>query len=238
MAEDQENEPSIEEILDSIRQIISDDEEEESAEGVDDEAAPAPEPEPEKVDEVEEAAPEEPAPAPAPEPEVAAEDSFAEVLAEEASDDGDDMEIGFAEADVSFEEVAEDTEDDVLDLTQVVDEEPEQPQPEPAPVPAPDPQPEEDVSFVAPDPAPAVDEVSSAIDNVLSQQAEEAALGAFAQLAKKAAVDRTGTVSVEDIVREEIRPILRTWVDDHLPKILERLLQEELDKIAKRAMED
>ena len=51
-------------------------------------------------------------------------------------------------------------------------------------------------------------------------------------------LDRSGLVTIEDIVREEMRPILRTWVDDHLPKMLERLLQEELEKIAKRAMDD
>lgn len=229
MAEDQENEPSIEEILDSIRQIISDDEEEESVEGADAEVeveqpAPVEEPEPEPVEDV--------MPEPEPEEEIV-EDSFADVLAEQNASAEDDMEIGFDE--VSFDEApADEEEDDVLDLTQVVEDEIEE---EPVEEVAPAPEPEE-VSFVAPEPAPAVNEVSSAIDNVLSQQAEEVAFGAFTQLAKKAAVDRSGTVSVEDIVREEIRPILRTWVDDHLPKIVERLLQEELDKIAKRAMED
>lgn len=223
MAEDQENEPSIEEILDSIRQIISDDEEEGGEEGAP-EAAPAPEAEAE------------PAPAPeAPEPVVEsapAEDSdadadFADILAAESEEDSEDTAEDEA-ADIGFDDDSED--DEVVELTDVVEDPAPAPEIAPEPVPAP-----------AFEPEPSVDaqsEISKTIDTVLSEDAEDMTMTAFAQLAKKAAVDRSGTVSVEDIVREEIRPILRNWVDDHLPRMLERLLQEELDKIAKRAMDD
>ena len=76
------------------------------------------------------------------------------------------------------------------------------------------------------------------VSDIITNGAEQAAMDGFATLAKRAAVDRISGVTIEDIVREEIRPILRVWVDENLPRMMERLLQEELEKIAKRALED
>ena len=159
-----------------------------------------------------------------------------------AQDDIDEMFSAEAAVEEELSSEAE-ADEDIVELTEIVDEPAEENFDEvledvsaeepPEDVVAPMPEPE-----VEPEPAIVEDVINKIDEEVLSNSAQEVASSAFSQLAKKAAVDRTGLISIEDIVREEMRPILRTWVDDHLPKMLERLLQEELDKIAKRAMED
>jgi hypothetical protein len=43
------------------------------------------------------------------------------------------------------------------------------------------------------------------------------------------AADRT----LEEIVRDLLRPVLQTWLDEHLPEIVERLLQAEISRARK-----
>ena len=79
---------------------------------------------------------------------------------------------------------------------------------------------------------------SDDFDSMLTDKAQVAAYGAFSKLAQKAKIEKGSEITVEDIVREEIRPMLRSWVDRHFPPLVERLLQQELDKIARRVGED
>jgi cell pole-organizing protein PopZ len=186
MAEGQDantaSEPSMEEILASIRKIIADEE-------------PA-------------------APAPAPEP------------------------------------VAEDAKgEDVLELTQLVEEDgsvtdlkpqeeaaPEPvvapPEPEPVPVPTPAPQPS-----VAP---PVVE------PNIVSERAATAAHSSLAALANMVQMERmaaslppngtpigNGARTLEDMVRDLMKPMLKDWLDANLPAIVERLVQKEIERITR-----
>jgi cell pole-organizing protein PopZ len=41
--------------------------------------------------------------------------------------------------------------------------------------------------------------------------------------------------SIEDLVREEMRPLLAHWLDTHLPPMVERLVRAELDRVIARA---
>lgn len=193
-ADTEEQDPSIEEILDSIRQIISDDDEDAPEEDAAIEEVSEPEPEP-----VEEAAPEEEdiidLVEPAPEPEPAAEEPAPEPVSEPDPAPEPD----------AFDIAMEDTE-------------------EPAPV-APPPPPEP----VAP-PAPPE-------ESILTQAAQSAALEGFTELVRKTAVEHSG-ITLEEIVRTELRPLLKGWLDDNLPSIIERLVQEELERLSKRALED
>jgi len=43
------------------------------------------------------------------------------------------------------------------------------------------------------------------------------------------------SLTVEDLVRDAVRPLLRQWLDANLPPLVERLVREAVDKIAKRA---
>jgi cell pole-organizing protein PopZ len=46
---------------------------------------------------------------------------------------------------------------------------------------------------------------------------------------------RGGGPTIEDIVREEIRPLLKAWLDANLPTLTERLVREEIQRLADRA---
>ena len=191
MADDQnpEEEPSIEEILDSIRQIISDDEEEEATADTPAESAPV----------VEENSIAEEEPASAPE---------AESTAESDSPEPDPF---------------DDEPEDVVELTEKID------SPEPVAAPEPEVEPES-----APEPKP---ESVENDDDIIRGLAEAAALEGFDELVKKTAVEHNG-VTIEEIVRTELRPLLRDWLDNNLPSMIERLVKEELQRVSKRVLED
>jgi len=49
------------------------------------------------------------------------------------------------------------------------------------------------------------------------------------------AVHREGP-TIEDVVREEIRPLLKAWLDEHLPPLVERLVRAEIERVVGRAL--
>lgn len=192
MSDQTSQEPTMEEILASIRRIISEDD------------APADTPAPD-AGEPEEAAAEAPAfaPEPTPEPEP-------------------------APAPAPF--MASEPEDDALELTDRVDQvgdldiysqttAPASAEPESAAY-APEPP-----AYAAPAAAPSE-------DSLLSQTAATAAASAFGQLSAAIGMphsDRT----LEDVVRELLRPLLKQWLDDNLPGIVETAVREEVERIAR-----
>lgn len=40
--------------------------------------------------------------------------------------------------------------------------------------------------------------------------------------------------TIEDIVRDEIRPLLKNWLDEHLPPLVERLVRLEIERVVGR----
>ena len=44
-----------------------------------------------------------------------------------------------------------------------------------------------------------------------------------------------GGPTLEDIVREEMRPMLKSWLDENLPPLVERLVRAEIDRVVGRA---
>jgi uncharacterized protein len=77
-------------------------------------------------------------------------------------------------------------------------------------------------------------------DRILSETASRAAAAAFSRLgelpssraaAGELLVSGAG-VTLEEIVRDALRPLLQTWLDDHLPGIVERLVREEIARVA------
>ncbi len=195
---DTQQEPSMEEILASIRRIIAEDGEEgeqpaeEMAESDDQPEAEAVEPEPE---------PElEPEPEPEPEPE-----SEPEPIVEQGEDD------------------------DVLELTEVVEEDAaEQPaaEAEPAPV-------EEIESEPVAQEPPAVSEPGAGEDHLVSESPALVASSSFQELASVARLplgehDKT----LEQITKELLRPLLRAWLDQNLPPLVERLVKSEIERLS------
>jgi cell pole-organizing protein PopZ len=182
MSEPNVQEPTMEEILASIRRIISEDEPHA-------EAAPA------------EAAAPEPIPAAKAEPEP--------------------------------EPVAVATADEVLELTDPL------PDPEPEPVVA-ETHGDLEVRKVAPEPAPEPDVeplVATAIDDepLVGGVAADQTASAFGHLARSIAMPKQGR-SLEDVVRELLNPLLKAWLDENLPAIVQAKVEEEVERIARRRM--
>ncbi|HVA92721.1 MAG TPA: DUF2497 domain-containing protein, partial [Chloroflexota bacterium] len=42
--------------------------------------------------------------------------------------------------------------------------------------------------------------------------------------------------SIEDLVRQALRPLLKEWLDAHLPGLVERLVRSEIERVVGRAM--
>jgi cell pole-organizing protein PopZ len=49
------------------------------------------------------------------------------------------------------------------------------------------------------------------------------------------APERSGGPTVEDVVRELLRPMLREWLDAHLPGLVERIVAEEVARLARES---
>jgi cell pole-organizing protein PopZ len=39
--------------------------------------------------------------------------------------------------------------------------------------------------------------------------------------------------SLEDVVRETLRPLLKSWLDENLPRVVERMVQAEIERVSK-----
>jgi hypothetical protein len=226
-------EPSMEEILASIRRIIADDDASKSA-------PRAAEPPPQAAAPAPAARPAPPAPPPPPEPPRVAppEPSLEEA---EAADPEPDSELM---ADV------EDQASDILDLTEQM----AAPMPQPAPAPAPKPAPQFrtidgnfDVSYDEEKPAPQMPEARAPLpsdDNpyrgdgrsnqLLSSVTSAAVDSAFNTLAQTVLVQNARTL--EDLVREMLRPMLKAWLDDNLPGMVERLVRAEIERVSRGRM--
>ena len=53
---------------------------------------------------------------------------------------------------------------------------------------------------------------------------------------RQAQVYKAQAISLEEIVREEVRPMLKGWLDAHLPSIVERLVRTEIERVVAREM--
>ncbi|MGN7501580.1 MAG: DUF2497 domain-containing protein [Alphaproteobacteria bacterium] len=76
-------------------------------------------------------------------------------------------------------------------------------------------------------------------DAIIEGVTAEATLGAFERLAQSIPVNRPGAHghTLEDIVRDMLRPMLRQWVDENMPTIAERLVKKELERLVDKALD-
>ena len=171
-------EPTMEEILASIRRIISEDEPAAAEAPV--AAAPA------ALHVVE------PEPAPAAEPEDILELTEPVVEAPAAVETHGDIEISPA------------------------------PPPPPAPAPAP---------VRAPEPVRAARVYDE--EPLVGAEVSDAAATAFGRLSQRIAMPADGT-TLEDVVRELLKPLLKSWLDEHLRAIVEAKVEEEVERVRRR----
>ncbi|MCJ2127055.1 PopZ family protein [Methylobacterium sp. J-077] len=179
-AAEKAHEPSMEEILASIRRIIADDQAAKPAE-----IAAAPEPD-DVLDLAEVAEPVvRPRAVPPPEPTAAPLDFDAIDFEDEAA---------FAE-----------------------------PEPEPEPPARPSPSQPQPV-LQAPRPEPEV-------ETLISPATDASVNGAFNLLAHTVLTQNARTL--EDLVKEMLRPMLKSWLDDNLPAVVERLVRAEIERVSR-----
>lgn len=185
-------EPSMEEILASIRRIISEDGDAGKAPPAAPEAAPAaapPPPAPKAAAPPPPPPPPEPEPPPPPPPEPEPVAAVAEPMPEP------------------------------------------EPEPEPEPLPEPEPEPVLELTEFAPpeEPAPMASARSamSELDALVSESTAAASAQALASLNRISAGGRT----LEDVVRDCLRPLLKDWLDRNLTALTERLVQKEIRRI-------
>jgi cell pole-organizing protein PopZ len=239
-------EPSMEEILASIRRIIADDDASKAAKAVEP-PKPAPAPKPAAPPAPARPAAAAPAPKPAPPPEPAPPPP----AAKNSQDDIDGM-FGTAEPEAEAEpepkpngaaqpvdilELTEAMEASVepapalrrIDATQDVVEAPPAPEPDPEPWPEPEREPVE---------LPTVEmarrrfqEHTGADRDLLSPRTTAAVDSAFNSLAQTVLVANSRTL--DDLVREMLRPMLKAWLDDNLPNMVERLVRTEIERVSR-----
>jgi cell pole-organizing protein PopZ len=116
------------------------------------------------------------------------------------------------------------------------------PTPEPAPISKPADMPADDVELSAPESGST--EAEEALVAAGTAAASASAFAALAgQLSRKSgdSVPVAGSLPIgsgrtlEDLVKEMIRPMLREWLDANLPKLVERMVKREIERIALRA---
>jgi cell pole-organizing protein PopZ len=206
-------EPSMEEILASIRRIIADDESKVRAPEPVKAAAPSPRP----------AVPSPKAVEPAP-VRVSAPPPVSAATQEEI----DAMLAGFDAAPAA--DRADDGVADVLDLTESMAAPTQQP-PVFRTVES-----QSDVFFSEePEPAPRVEERRSAPipmeASLLSSSTSAAVDSAFNTLAHTVLTQNARTL--EDLVKEMMRPMLKSWLDDNLPGLVERVVRAEIERVSR-----
>lgn len=184
-AAEKAHEPSMEEILASIRRIIADDQATKPAEAAPEEPAPAPD---DDVLDLAEVA--EPVMRPRPVPAVAAPAPKPAPL-ELDTIDFDDIEIDFDEPDPA--------------------------PPEPPAPPAPPP-----VRQAAPEPEP---------ETLVSPATDASVNSAFNLLAHTVLSQNARTL--EDLVKDMLKPMLKVWLDDNLPVVVERLVRAEIERVSR-----
>ncbi|NBC34838.1 MAG: DUF2497 domain-containing protein [Alphaproteobacteria bacterium] len=202
-----QQEPSMEEILASIRRIISEDAEKEDGD-IDVEAAPEDKAADTAGGEAESTSAAAPEPEPVPEPGPA--------LQPEP------------------EPEPEPVEEEVLELTNVVEEAMPEPAPEPEPAAR---------AQAAPRPAFGPRDSDRDTDRLVSDETADETREAFARLLRESAAeepapDRTrymgdGSQTIEEVVRSELRPLLRDWLDRHLRSVVEEIVRREVEHIVR-----
>lgn len=228
-------EPTMEEILASIRRIISEDDAEADQataratgnEAADEapEAAHAPEPEPAAEPAAESAPESTPESEPEPAPDLAA-DLAPNLALEPVTDFAAGAETQTSSAvEPEFEDEVASEEDDVLELTEMV---------------------EADgtvVNLAAERAAKGAIAAGDAEEQgLVGTETAAATVGSLSELARAAIAgsrSRRGSVgdgrTLEDIVREALRPELKAWLDSNLPALVEQIVRDEIKRLVRRA---
>ena len=78
------------------------------------------------------------------------------------------------------------------------------------------------------------------VEPLIASEPAAMAIGAMGELVRSLQSERStpvyrGGPTLEDLVREEMRPLLKSWLDTHLPGMVERVVRSEIERLAGRA---
>lgn len=243
-------EPSMEEILASIRRIIADDEAKpppaEAAKPEKAAAPPAP-PKPQAMNDIppSKVAPPKPAaekPAPPPAAKPAPPPPAPAADASNSQDDIDALLAGLDSAtpapEIRAPEPEPEPEPDVLELTDDMAVDPTPPPPPPSFRKV---EPRDDLEFAEAPPRPTPPPSYAPVDfdapplppqqPMLAQSTVSAVESAFNSLAHTVLSSNARTL--EDLVKEMLRPMLKSWLDDNLPGLVERIVKAEIERVSR-----
>ena len=82
-------------------------------------------------------------------------------------------------------------------------------------------------------PPPSID--LAGVDTIISPPSASAAAGAMARLAGSLRISDAPNQTIEGVVRELLKPMLKEWLDKNLPAIVESRVEAELERIARLA---
>lgn len=88
-----------------------------------------------------------------------------------------------------------------------------------------------DVEFDEPVETPEPPAPVSAATRLLSRSTTDAVDSAFNTLAQSVLVQNAKTL--EDLVREMLRPMLKAWLDENLPGMVERMVRAEIERVSR-----
>jgi cell pole-organizing protein PopZ len=77
--------------------------------------------------------------------------------------------------------------------------------------------------------------------SLVAPEAAAAASSSVSTLMRTLAAERSpqvhsGGLTIEDIVREQLRPMLKAWLDANLPSLVEHLVRAEIERLVSRAV--
>lgn len=109
----------------------------------------------------------------------------------------------------------------------------------PPPIPAVE-TPQSSPVLLMPTPVPA-DTPAEPDHSLLAPTVVAAAAASVGTLLRAVAANRSSAVtrggpSIEDVVRAELRPMLKDWLDAHLPVLVERLVRVEIERVLGKAL--
>ncbi|MBV9522663.1 MAG: DUF2497 domain-containing protein, partial [Alphaproteobacteria bacterium] len=127
-------------------------------------------------------------------------------------------------------------------VVSIADAQAEEPTPDAESAPAAQP-PRRNAEQVRPTPPPREPEETAAEEPIVSPATAAASVAAFSRITElSVAADRerdrerdiglgAGNLTIERLVREELRPILRDWLDANLPDIVENIVKSEVARL-------
>ena len=76
---------------------------------------------------------------------------------------------------------------------------------------------------------------------LVGEAASNAAAGSIGALIRSISSDRSIAIgrpglTLEDLVREELRPLLKSWLDSNLPPLVERIVRAEIQRVVERSI--